>query len=292
MLCLQSFTYFSSYPAVPLRLGGWAYRGSWEEGETVGLPQVFCPAASPLSAWVAEDMEMLVGSLLTLPPPVPPHTVPSLTSSSRLGNEDLFTRGTSTLENPKKAMCCVSRKSVTYIILCVTLWKCRSRYWNGKTIVKRNWSIREITPNLILLGFTSRTRVISKRQNLALILPLSLTHTHTHTLLTSCPTIVAKSKETHIPRPPPPTVKAGEEVDFVLLSVFSALPLWLLGGVISLVQLLTGLPGDYLNPISFMKSGKANLLSQNPWNWWCLFILSSHGKYAAILRSWRSNETY
>ena len=163
MLCLQSFTYCSSYPAVPLRLGGWAYRGSWEEGETVGLPQVFCPAASPLSAWVAEDMEMLVGSLLTLPPPVPPHTVPSLTSSSGLGNEDLFTRGTSTLENPKKAMCCVSRKSVTYIILCVTLWKCRSRYWNGKTIVKRNWSIREITPNLILLGFNEFPRPAGTR---------------------------------------------------------------------------------------------------------------------------------
>lgn len=79
MLCPQSFTHFSSYPAAPLRMASWAHSGSW--GGTVGPPQVFPQQQAFSMSEYQRTLETQVESLLTFPllqshpqsPASPPH---------------------------------------------------------------------------------------------------------------------------------------------------------------------------------------------------------------------------
>ena len=129
MLCLQSFTYFSSYPAVPLTLGDWAHSGSWEGDRWWGFHR--SPAQQQArSAWVTEDHGNAGGSLLKLPPPVPPHTIPSLTSSSGLGKWRLIYQGHFHSGKPKESnVLGVQKVSNIHYIICDTLKIQRQVYY-------------------------------------------------------------------------------------------------------------------------------------------------------------------
>ena len=124
----KCFVYKASppFPRIQLCLSDWVAEptvgAEKKERDCGASTQVSCPAASPLSAWAAEDMKMLVESLLTLPPPLPPHTVPSLTSSSGLGKWRLIYQGHFHSGTPKESnVLCVQKVSNIHYIICDTL---------------------------------------------------------------------------------------------------------------------------------------------------------------------------
>ena len=122
----KCFVYKASptFPHIQLCLSHWVTERTVgaEEGERWWGFHRSPAQQQACSAWVTEDHGNAGGSLLMLPPPVLPHTIPSLTSSSGLGKWRLIYQGHFHSGKPKESnVLCVQKVSNIHYIICDTL---------------------------------------------------------------------------------------------------------------------------------------------------------------------------